>query len=318
MLPYIAYLPALHFGVSGVLAVVTAGLAVNRYTPIVLTPRARERATGFWGSLVFILNAFIFVLVGMQFRHIVGALAHIPPWQLAAYALAVCVTVILVRILWVFGQGLLPATNEPEHEDGKANWSHVFVLAWSGMRGGISLAAALAIPLESASRPFPQRELIIFLTFCVLLATLVGQGGTLPWLLRRLDVRDDGTDKREERIALAATAKAALHRLDELHRRGGAPAEVCDALRRRFKRRWAEFQDESDGGGGAARDSSDFRRLERELIEAQRHTLIKLRDQGKVDNTVMRKIQRLLDLQVEEMDLLESTGHSEADIEASL
>jgi CPA1 family monovalent cation:H+ antiporter len=148
----------------------------------------------------------------------------------------------------------------------------------------------------------------------VLLATLVGQGGTLPWLLRRLDVKDDGTDEREERIALAATAKAALARLDELGRRHGAPPEVCDLLRRRFRNRWSEFQTESDGT--AARHSSEFRRLERELIEAQRDALIRLRDQGKVDNTVMRKIQRLLDLQVEEMDLLETTGHADADLDA--
>ncbi len=314
MLPYIAYLPALHFGVSAVLAVVTAGLVVSHYTPSVLVPRARERAAGFWTGAVFILNAFIFVLVGMQFRDILGALHRLSALQLAAYAAAVCATVVIVRILWVFGQGLLPATNEPEHEEGKADWSHVFVLAWSGMRGGISLAAALAIPLEAASRPFPERDLIIFLTFCVLLATLIGQGGTLPLLLQRLGVRDDGTDEREERTALAVTAKAALTRLDELARAGQAAPAVHDALRRRFKRRWAEFRDERDDGD-AARDAGELRRLERDLIEAQRAALIRLRNTGKIDNTVMRRIQRLLDLQLEEMDLLEATGHSQGDID---
>jgi len=172
MTPYLAYIPAQNAGVSGVLAVVTAGLVVNRYTPLVLTPRTRERGAGFWVILVFLANAFIFVLAGMQFHYILEALERYSAWQLLGYAVAVCATVIVVRLLWVFGQGLLPATNEPEHSEGKADWSHVFVLAWAGMRGGISLAAALAIPLEAGAQPFPQRDLIIFLTFCVLLATL--------------------------------------------------------------------------------------------------------------------------------------------------
>ncbi len=114
---------------------------------------------------------------------------------------------IAVRILWTFLQGLNPATNEPEHVDGKAQWSHVAILAWTGMRGGVSLAAALAIRLETSAGLFPQRNLLIFLTFCVLLATLVGQGGTLPLLIRTLGLKDDGADEREERIALAKTAR---------------------------------------------------------------------------------------------------------------
>jgi CPA1 family monovalent cation:H+ antiporter len=312
MAPYLAYLPAQHFHVSGVLAVVTAGLVVTHYTPRVLTPRARERGSGFWVTAVFMANAFIFVLVGMQFHQILGTLHRFHPVQLIGYGLAISATAIVVRLVWVFGQALLPATNEPEHIDGKADWSHVAVLAWAGMRGGISLAAALAIPLEAAARPFPDRDLIIFLTFCVLLATLVGQGGTLPFILRWLKVTDDGTDEREERIALAATAKAALKRLDELAGSGDVPPEICDVLRRRFRRRWAEFGvDEGEEDGAAARFGTRIRKLESELVDAQRTALIRLRREGKVDNTVMRRVQRLLDLQSEETELLESTGHSD-------
>ncbi|SRR5665213_1014370 len=314
MAPYLAYLPAQHFHASGVLAVVTTGLVVTRYTPRVLTPRARERGSGFWVTAVFMANAFIFVLVGMQFHQILGALQRFHPLQLLGYGLAISATAIVVRLVWVFGQGLLPATNEPEHVEGKADWSHVAVLAWSGMRGGISLAAALAIPLEAAARPFPNRDLIIFLTFCVLLATLIGQGGTLPFLLRRLKVVDDGTDEREERVALAATAKAALKRLDELAGSGDVPKEVCEVLRRRFRRRWAEFGvDGAEQDGDAARIGSRLRELESDLLDAQRTALIRLHREGKVDNTVMRRVQRLLDLQAEETELLASTGHSDID-----
>ena len=315
MAPYIAYLPAQHVHVSGVLAVVTTGLVVTHYTPVVLTPRARERGAGFWVNAVFVANAFIFVLVGMQFHEILAALHRFHPLQLLGYAIAISLTVIVVRLLWVFGQGLLPATNEPEHTEGKADWSHVAVLAWSGMRGGISLAAALAIPLETAAGPFPDRDLIIFLTFCVLIATLIGQGGTLPLLLRWLKVTDDGTDEREERIALATTAKAALKRLDERERSGEVPPEIAELLRRRFRRRWSEFGADGETGE-AARDAHLYREFEADLIDAQRKALLRLRREGRVDNTVLRRVQRLLDLQAEESQLLESTGHTDIETEA--
>ncbi|MGZ3496754.1 MAG: Na+/H+ antiporter [Vulcanimicrobiaceae bacterium] len=214
MTPYLAYLPAWYLGASGVLAAVAAGFTVTLFAPRVLMPGARLKVVGFWVTIVFMLNAFIFVYVGMQFHHIVSALGHLSWLHLLAYGATISATVVIVRLIWVFAQGLLPETNEPEHKQGKADWSHVTVLAWSGMRGGVSLAAALAVPLETTAGPFPERSLIIFLTFCVLLATLVGQGGTLPLVLRRLNVRDDGTDQREERVALAHTAKVALRRLD--------------------------------------------------------------------------------------------------------
>jgi len=309
--PFMAYLPAQHLGVSGVLAVVTTGLFVNRFTPLVLMPRARERASGFWVTIVFVLNAIIFVLVGMQFHSIAQSLARFSWPTLLWYGAAVSLTVILVRLGWVFFQGLLPFTNEPEHEGGKADWSHVAVLAWSGMRGGVSLAAALAIPFATAVGPFQDRNLIIYITFCVLLATLVGQGGTLPLLIRRLRVKDDGADEREERVALAVTAKAALKRLHALAHEREIPSEMLDRLATRFHTRWKEFRSLDAQAGEVAKSTALYRELERELIGAQRKELIALRDRGKIDNTVMRRIQRLLDLETEEVELLGSAGHSD-------
>ncbi len=312
MTPYLAYLPSRSLGVSAVLAVVTAGLITGQTSPLYMTPRARERVRGFWVTIVFMVNAFIFVAIGMQFHQIVSEL-HVLSWvQLLWYAVAVSCTVIVVRLAWVFLQALLPATNEPEHATGKADWSHVTVLGWAGIRGGISLAAALAIPLETAAGPFPERNLIIFLTFCVLIATLIIQGGTLPLILRWMNVRDDGVDAREERVALAHTAKAALKRLDEMERAGEVPPELLTILRRRFSNRWREFSTK-DGNGDAARDSDRYRQLVRDLLGVQRRSLFALRQNGKVDNTVLRRIQRLLDLEAEQVDLLESTGRSDID-----
>lgn len=313
MVPYLAYWPAYRIGVSAVLAVVTTGIFVNRFTPRVLRPRARLRSVGFWVTNVFVVNAFIFVLVGLQFHSITSSLSAFPFWRLVVYAVAVCLTVIAVRFIWVFAQGLLPISNEPEHVKGKADWSHVTVLAWTGMRGGVSLAAALALPVATSAGVLPQRPLIIFLTFCVLLATLVVQGGALPWLLRVLHVKDDGADTREERLALAKAAKAALRKLDELHAAQQIPNQIYTALRAQFRSRWREFGPDEDESRGAASAATMYRSLERQLLDEERNELIRLRDMGKIDNTVMRRILALLDFQEARIDLLSHAGHTDLD-----
>ena len=184
------------------------------------------------------------------------------------------------------------------------------------MRGGVSLAAALAIPFETASGPFPGRDLIIYLTFCVLLATLIGQAGTLPLLIRRFCVTDDGADAREERLALAHTAKAALREIKNQRRNDEIPVHMLDLLERRFRTRWQEFASTDSQANEAARDTALYRQLEGELLNAQRKELIALRNQGKIDNTVMRRIQTLLDLETAELEILGSTGHTDADVAA--
>jgi Na+/H+ antiporter len=316
MAPYLAYLPAYHYKVSGVLAVVVTGIFVSRFTPRVLLPRARQRATGFWVTIVFLVNAFIFVLVGLQFHPILTeTLTHYSAWQLIWFALAVCATVIFVRLAWVYGQALVPFTNEPEHKRGKADWAHVTVLAWTGMRGGISLAAALALPLAIGAGPFPQRSLIIFLTFAVLLATLVGQGGTLPWLLRLLRIREDDQDEREERLALSRIARVALIRLAALRKEQRVPLPIIAALQRQHRSRWREFADAKEGEEYRARVTTQYRAIQRELLGVQREELLRLRNRGKIDNTVMRRILTLLDLEDEEIALLGSAGHTGLDPE---
>ena len=192
VVPFLAYLPAYYIGVSGVLATVTTGVVISRFTPLVLQPRAREMLTGFWIIVVFLINAFIFTEVGIRFHYDCYGLREYSIAQLIGWGAAVAFACVVVRLIWTFAQGFLPVTNEPEHESGKADWSHVALLAWTGMRGGVSLAAALAIPFETAAGPFPFRNLVIFLTFVVLLVTLVGQGGTLRWLIRWLRIKDDG------------------------------------------------------------------------------------------------------------------------------
>jgi monovalent cation/hydrogen antiporter len=309
VVPFLAYLPAYYLGMSGVLATVTTGIAVSRFSPIVLQPRAREMLTGFWVTVVFLLNAFIFTEVGIRFHAFLSRLRDYTPWQLLGWGIAVALTCIVVRLVWTFAQGLSPITNEPEHVGGKPDWSHVALLGWTGMRGGVSLAAALAIPFETVVGPFPYRDLIIFLTFVVLLATLVGQGGTLPLLIRWLKIRDDGAAAREERLALMAASRAGLQRLDELGREGKYSAAVCDLHRRRLEARYAEFASPKDVR--AARTTAEFRELQGLIVDARRDKLLELRAKGKIDNTVFRRLQRVLDLQDLEVDLIETAGHSD-------
>jgi CPA1 family monovalent cation:H+ antiporter len=312
VVPFVAYLPAYYIGASGVLATVVAGLFVSRFTPNVLLPMARETLTGFWVTIVFLLNAFIFVEVGIRFRDIVSQLHAYSAGQLIGWGSAVAATCILARLAWTFAQGLLPITNEPEHEGGKADWSHVSILAWTGMRGGVSLAAALAIPLETTAGSFPYRDLLIFITFVVLLATLVGQGGTLPYIIRWLGVKDDLAAQGEERIALAATARAGLECLDELEREGSVPRSILELQRKRLRARYAEFGESAEE---AAELTATFRRVERRLLDTQQKRLIELRTEGKIDNTVLRRVQRVLDLQAVEIGLLDSTGHEKIEEE---
>ena len=308
IVPFLAYLPSYYLGASGVLATVVCGIFVGRYTPTVLLPRAREVITGFWVTVVFLLNAFIFVVVGMDFHQILNDLHEkFSPLQLTWYALAVAVTCVVVRLAWTFAQGLLPITNEPEHAGGKADWSHVAVLAWTGMRGGVSVAAALAIPFETASGAFPHRDLLIFITFVVLLVTLVGQGGSLPYLIKWLRVKDDGADDMEERIALARTAHVALERIESLCRDGTVDPALLDVLRARFAARWDQFGGDAQNEK-AARLTAAYRKTQCELLEVQRNELIRLRDTGEIDNTVMRRMQRALDLQTAEVEILGTSG----------
>jgi Na+/H+ antiporter len=312
VVPFLAYLPAYYIGASGVLATVTTGLAVSRFSPIVLRPGARELLVGFWVTVVFLLNAFIFTEVGIRFRQVLAALHEYSALELIWWGCAIALACVVVRIAWTFAQGLIPATNEPEHVAGKADWSHVALLSWTGMRGGVSLAAALAIPLETASGPFPFRDLLIFITFVVLLVTLIGQGGTLPWLIRWLKIKDDGAAVREERLALMATARAGLERLGQLERQGSYASDVLELHRRRLEARLAEFTAEG-GETQAARKTATFRRVQGELIDAQRAKVIELRARGKIDNTVLRRLQRVFDLESVEIQVLGTTGH--ADIE---
>ncbi len=294
VLPFAAYYPAQAFGLSGVLAVVTAGVYVNRLTPRVMEPVARTRIAGFWDTLVFLANVVLFLVVGLQLHGIaVAAFAYHSWWHVIVYALAVNAIVIVVRLALALLAEYVPIAAPADHA--APDWKHALIVAWSGLRGAVSLAAALAIPLTLPSgTPFPDRDLIIFVTFSVILVTLVGGGLTLPSVVRRLGV-EGGTEERDElRHALLRSAEAALDRIRELQAEGRIDADHARVLRKRFEHtRELELAGEDPE---AVDHAARHREAEREVIEAQRNAVIELRERGEIDNVVLRRVQAQLDL----------------------
>jgi monovalent cation/hydrogen antiporter len=283
---YLAYLPAEALGVSAVLAAVTTGIYLGWHTPELTNAETRLQGFAFWTIFVFILNAALFTLVGLQLPSVLDGLDAWSTQELTVAAVAVCATVVLVRIAWV----LLFAYLDPVLKVRNA-----VVVAWAGMRGAVALAAALAIPLETdAGAAFPMRELIIFLAFCVILFTLVGQGLTLPALIRALRIEDDGLDAREEAKARKRAAMAALERLGELEGEDWVMADTAGRLRGLYDfrvRRFGErFLEDSDGANEA--QSLSYQRLRRELLDAERDAVLGLRREGVVSDDVMNRVLR--------------------------
>src|SRR5918997_684290 len=253
--------------------------------------------------LVFLLNATLFVLVGLQLPAILDAVSARPAVELAGYAVLVSAVVIGVRFAWMFTMPYVirAVDRRPSQVARRVGGRSRIVIGWSGMRGAVSLAAALAVPLETATgAPFPERDLILFLAFTVIVVTVVGQGLTLPGLIRRLGLveEDDGEQSEELRARLEA-ARAALERLDELAGEDWTRDETVERVRRLYefrKRRFAARAGKIEDHGYDER-SLAYQRLMQLLFEAQREAVVRLRNEGAISNDVMHRIERELDLE---------------------
>jgi monovalent cation/hydrogen antiporter len=305
---YAAYLPAERLEVSGVLAAVTAGLFVGWRAPELASPTTRLLAFSFWEILVYLLNAVLFLLVGLQLQPILEQVTGRSVATLLGLAALVSAVVIAVRFVWSFTVPYLvrALARRPSQVARRVGARQRLISSWSGMRGAVSLAAALALPLETNSgQPFPERELILFVTFGVIFVTLVVQGLTLPALIRRLGVHDDGAEQREELQARLGATDAALARLEELAVEEWTRDDTVERLRglyqfrrRRLKARAGIFEDD-----GYEDRSLAYQRLVRELLEAQRHAIIRLRNQGVISDGVMHRVERELDLEDSRLEI---------------
>ena len=298
---YFAFIPADLIGVSAVLAAVTAGIYLGWYTPELTTSQVRLQGVAVWEIVQYLLNALLFVLVGLQLPVVVDALGGIRTSNLVGYAAVVCAAVIAVRFAWVF-----VVINAPKWALRRmSSWRGAVFISWAGMRGAVSLAAALALPLETdAGSPFPGRDLIVFLTFAVILVTLVGQGLTLPLVIRALRLEDDGVDAQEEAKARIRAAEAALARLEELVNEDWVRDDTAERLRGAYRFRTDRFRarfDDGDDGAIEAR-SQDFQRLRRQLLDAERDAVLDLRRAGVISDDVWYRVARDLDLEDQRLD----------------
>jgi monovalent cation/hydrogen antiporter len=305
---YAAYLPAEELGVSGVLAAVTIGIYMGLRAHELTTAATRLQLRSVWEFTSFVLNAVLFILIGLQLPQIVDGLDTYSTGEAIGYGALVSAIVIGVRLLWLF---LTPfavrALDRRESQVARrVPWRERAVVGWSGMRGAVALAAALALPLETdAGAPFPERDVIIFIAFVVILATLVLQGLTLPLLIRALGICDDGEEGREELRARLGAASAALERLDELAAEDWTRDDTVQRMRGMYeyrKRRFAARAGKADDDGYEDR-SQAYQRAVREVIQAQRDALVRLRNEGAISNDVMNRVQNELDLEDSRMEI---------------
>lgn len=296
--PFAAYFPAERLHLSGVLAVVACGLFVGWRVPRILTSRTRLYAFMFWEVVVFLLNGLVFILIGLQLPRILQALAGQPLNRLLWHGALISGAAIGVRIVWVFATTKLSRSVRAalHKQEPYPAWRNTAVVAWAGMRGVVSLAAALAIPLTlSTGRPFPGRDYILFITFCVIVATLVLQGLSLPALICGLGVVDDGLAELEERTARLKANEAALAYLAEAD--GRFPPELVERLRVEYHDRIRQLEVCAGAGGNHSGGwiAPSYQRLQQEAFDVERRTIIQLRDEYVINDEALRRIQRDLD-----------------------
>jgi monovalent cation/hydrogen antiporter len=301
---YGAFIPADQLGLSGVLAVVTCSLYLGFRAPEIASLESRMQSDGLWTTLTFLLNAALFILIGLQLPVIVDHLHGLRAATVVGYAALMCAAVVVIRYAWSFTVTWLIRTldRRPSQLARRAGWQYRVVAGWAGMRGAVSLAAALSLPLHThAGAPLAGRELVQFITFALILVTVLGQGLTLPALIRRLGVIEDGTEEESEELrARLVIARAALERLEELDHEDWPREASLERARnlyryrqRRFKVRAGKLADED----GIEESSLLYQRMMHEIFAAQRQALLRLRNDREISNDVMRRVQRELDLE---------------------
>jgi monovalent cation/hydrogen antiporter len=298
--PFVSYIPAeaLHF--SGVLGAVTAGIVMSRRSMHFIDSEARLLASSVWRLLTFILNAFAFLLIGLQLPVI---LTELRPnvRDYALYGLALALLVIVVRMLWVFPATYLPRllSARLRKVDPSPPWQAVTVLGWSGMRGIISLAAALALPYSLGDVAFPERNVTIFFTFCVIFATLVLQGLTLGPLIERLGITETSKARQLESALRVRALEAGVTRLREVAARSsdGADADIADRILEEYDQRIEVLQGRGhEEDGSPERPAETNRRLEKEALDAERRAIMTMRHAGEIPDDIYRSIEYDLDL----------------------
>ncbi|CAM5559643.1 Na+/H+ antiporter [Streptomyces xanthochromogenes] len=305
LIPFVAYAAAEQVGASGVLAVVVVALYLgHRSWQVDFATRLQEEAV--WKMVSFLLESAVFALIGLQMPVVLKGLGEYGVGEAVWYAIGVFVLVVAARFVWVFPATFLPRalSEKIRRREPETDWTAPVIVGWAGMRGVVSLAIAFSIPLTMADgSAFPARNLVLFLTFTTVIGTLVVQGLTLPPLIRLLKLpgRDTQAETLAEAQAQSEASRAAEARLDELlaDPRSTLPPPLADRLRTVLERRrnavWERLGAVNEVTGESA--DATYRRLSREMIEAERKVFVSLRDDRRIDDEMMRTLLRRLDLE---------------------
>jgi CPA1 family monovalent cation:H+ antiporter len=295
VVPFVAYLPAERFGLSGVLAVVAAGLVIGSRLGTILTPNSRVLWQTTWKMVGFVLNGFVFVLIGLALPDIRGGLAGRTMTELLGLAAVVCATVVVTRFAWVYISSYLPSSPGAvvRRQDRGYAARLVFVVGWAGLRGAVSLAAALALPAT-----FPERDLVLFLTFAVILLTLVGQGLTLPRILAWAMRDGPDLDGDEATVARTAAYQAGLDEIERARPQWPGHQPLFDRLESGLRDRTEHLATgDPDETEERRQERVEHEEIQRGVISAQRGAVIELRDRGEINDQTLRLIERELDLE---------------------
>jgi len=298
---YAAYVPAERIGASGVIAAVTIGIYIGWRAPEISNPRQRIAGFSMWTILTFLLNALLFVLIGLQLPLILEGLKDEPIGELLGVAAAVSLVVIACRMVWVhvITYAIRALDRRASQVARRGTWQGRIVTGWAGMRGAVSLAAALALPAD-----FPARDQLLFITFGVIFATLVLQGLTLPAVIRWSGVHDDGAEAEEELLARRRATEAALTRLDELEALDWTRDDTIERMRGLYRYRTSRLAARTtDDEGDFEHRSVKYQKMVRDVLDAQRRAVVELRNTGQISNDVMHRIERELDLEDERLEI---------------
>ncbi|MEO8172529.1 MAG: Na+/H+ antiporter [Sediminibacterium sp.] len=310
--PYLAYIAAEEIHVSGILSVVTAGLIISWRAPEIFTYQTRMRTRVIWDTIVFMLNGFVFILIGLQLPGILRQVVNYSTKELIGYGVVISLVTILVRILWVFAGAYATKMfrskkNDEETTAAKAEpipWKNILIIAWTGTRGVLSLATALALPLVlRTGKAFPQRHMILFLAFVVIFVTLVVQGLSLPWLIRILDIKPDTNESKEQKELQLHILQSTIHFIDrdlpvrldhdskeQLKNKYNTRADKLSKEIRIFKR------NENKDNPAPVEVVTPILNAQIEIGKFQRELLIKIHKEGAYSDVAIKEVQRDMDI----------------------
>lgn len=307
LVPYATYLLGVRLRVSGVMAVIACGMYMSRKSPTYMSPRVRLQATAVWDALTFMLNGIVFVLIGLQLPYVMAQITGMSHSVLLKYGIGFSIAMIAVRLVWIFGETYLSYAwrRWVQHKETDAPQpGTIFIIGWGGMRGVLSLAAAISLPYTRfGGSPFPQRNMIIYLAFCLMFATLVVQGLTMPWLIRVLGLCQAHPGDREEHEARRILLREAITHLSRRRSRNRDQAPIFSELIAVYQRRLDELPAEKEVELRGTVDHSVRRGALLSVLQVERETLIRLRDEDQINDDVLRTLQH-------ELDLAESRVHT--------